>query len=256
MMGNTSQLEAEEVATEANNGGLPSSSEPHPENSGKMETIEGDGVKRFTAGKNSKEDQLGAGVAEDTAGDTAGVIPRAVDDIFRIVRQGGVREETVATPRPSASARYSFREPRENPQTLAPPPETEPSPSTACGSVCASAPDTSTAGTSHSTRSNASSSSEDCSEDCSPTQVPSAAHWPLGEPIVYVPRAQFPRRESLSPATQRVQPPDSEKGDTVGTEEGGGSDEKQASCQEEHGETVAICKYSVQCSYLQVRATK
>eukprot|EP00903_Cladosiphon_okamuranus_P014600 g13539.t1 len=123
----------------------------------------------------------------------------------------------------------------------------------ACGGSCTSVPDTSTPGTSHSTRSSGSGSSEDCSEDCSSTQVPSAAHWPLSEPIVYVPRAQNPREGSFSSATKPVQPLDDPgNGDAVGTEEGGGSDEKLAAYQEEHRGTVETCKYSVQCSYLQM----
>lgn len=192
-------------------------------------TTNNDGIERLATDTNS---MLG----------TAGVIPRAVYDIFRIVRQGGVREELSTSPLPSASGPYSFRESPEGP----PPPsaETVPPPSTARGSSCASTPNTPTPGTSHSFRSSGTSSSEDSSI----RQVPSAAHWPLSEPFVYIPRAQGDDTVS-TPAGQRVRRADDSKTcDAVTTE-------KPRACRQngEQGGTTMTCKYSVQCSYVQVR---
>lgn len=247
MLGDLLQLGTDTTAA-TTNAGLLSSSRKHPENMGKCEALEADGADRLTAGNSSKEDKLGI---EGARGE-AGIIPRAVDDIFRIARQGGVQEEeeeAATTPTPSAFGRYSFREPPENPQSL--PAATVPSLSTACDSDCASAPNTSVPGTRHSTGSSRSSSSEDSFL----AQVPSAAHWPLKEPVVYIPRAHIPKEGCLSAATQRIQPcDDPKKDDTFGAEEGGGSDENRRACrQEEHGEANTTCRYSVQCSYMQVR---
>lgn len=246
MMGDMPQLETDKVAATTNSSGLPPSSKRYPENLGKCETVETNGAKISTAGNNSTEGKSGTEVAGDRA---AGVIPRAVDDIFRIVREGGLLEEAATTPLPSAPGRYSFRGPPQDPQP--PPAETAvPSPSTARGSGFASAPNTSSPGTSESTRSRGSSSSEDSLS----THVPSAAHWPLAEPTIYVPRAQIPRDGSFSSARQQVQPYDDSKNhDAGGMEESCASNEKLKAGRREHGETIATCKYAVQCSYMQVR---
>lgn len=244
MMGDIPQLGTDKLAA---NDGLSSSSNTHPQNTGNHEGVEADETERFPEGNGSSKGRLGIKVG----GISAGVIPRAVDDIFRIVNQGGVRGETTTTPPPSSSGRYSFREPPEEPQP--PPAEEAPSPRTVCVTGFVPTPNKSAPGTSHSSRSSGSTSSEDSSL----TQVPSAAHWPLSEPIVYVPRAQIPRDVPFSPARRRVQPSDdSKKRDApVETEESDGNDEKLNVCQERRGETTTTCKYSVQCSYLQVSSS-
>lgn len=215
----------------------------HPERAGKCETVAANGAERPTTRNNSDESELGVDVAEGSA---TGIIPRAVDDIFRIVRQGGVGEEEPPTPtRSSVSScsQYSFGEPPEAPQQ--PRAETVRSPGTACRSRCASAQDMRTPGTSHSTSSSGSTSSQDSAA----TQIPSAAHWPLGEQIVYVPRPKAQGGGPYSPMKQRVQPCD----DTVNAEEGGGSIEKPRACEKKHGETISARRHCVQCSYVQVR---
>lgn len=236
-MGDIPQLGTDNVAA-TNNDVSSSRREPHPEH----ELTKVDGAKRFAAGKS----QEGLQSAEMVV-DTAGVIPRAVDDIFRIVRQGGVRERAATTPLPWTPGRHSFHEPPDEPQP--PPAEAPPSPSSARGGGSVSAPNACTPDTGNSTRSSGSSSSEESSL----TQTPSAAHWPLSEPIVYVPPFQIPRGGSVSPARQRVRHDESKNRDHVGMEGGGGSDEKLRACQEKRGETITTSKYSVLFSYMQVR---
>lgn len=240
MMGSTAQLGTEKASAGSNE-------TSHSQQLGKCEAVEADEESRFAAVGTNSNEQGDLGTQ-----DAAGVIPRAVDDIFRIVRQGRVRRTPTTAPQPEASDRCSVREPTEGPQ----PPQagTAPSPNPALASGGPLARDSSSPGTSHSCRSGGSSSSEASSS----AEVPSAAHWPLSEPFVYVPRGQMPRTGLLSPTRrQPVQPCRGlEKCDAVGTEESSGSDEKLKACREGHGgETGTTCKYSVQCSYLQVRGT-
>lgn len=185
------------------------------------------------------------------AGERAGVIPRAVEEMFRFVRQGGVGEGTPATSAGSRrrslslpSSRDGSREPQNDSQAVAPP-------ATAGRSDDpASAPSISTASSRQSSCSSRSSSSDDLPFE----QVQSAAHWPLGEPTVYVPRSESPEDPTSCLVRKSPLPHDSETFKAVGIEEDGGNKENLDTCQDVCAvECIARNKFSVECSYMQVR---
>ncbi|CAB1118472.1 unnamed protein product [Ectocarpus sp. CCAP 1310/34] len=203
-------------------------------------------------------------------GERAGVIPRAVRDIFRLVRQGGAEE--VGSPAPGGGQQGSLhRTPgiygpgkaKPNLRGTAFPSsqrgsrseqQTRSASSSGRGSS-ASDPNTYAGGTSHS----ASSSRSSCSDGLPPPQVPSAAHWPLDEPAVYIPRTRSSKENNSSPLVypgKRVIPPDSsESPDAAAGREGehggveGPSNSAREACMTVA--TTAATRCDVECSYMQ-----
>ncbi|CAM9309226.1 unnamed protein product, partial [Ectocarpus sp. 8 AP-2014] len=221
-------------------------------------------------GRNSAE-SINSNTGEVPKGERAGVIPRAVRDIFRLVRQGGAEE--VGSPTPGGGQQGSLhRAPgiygsgKAKPNLRA----GTASASSPCGSTSeqqtrsasssgsgssTSDPNTFPGGTSHS----ASSSRSSCSDGLPLPQVPSAAHWPLDEPTVYIPRTRSSKEDNSSPSVypeKRVIPPDSSESPDAAAgreEEHGGVEEPLKSARETcmAGETAATSKCDVECSYMQ-----
>lgn len=222
-------------------------------------------------GRNSAEGN-NSNTAEVPRGERAGVIPRAVRDIFRLARQGGAEE--VGSPTPgggqqgslyrapgiygSAKAKTNLRADTTSPSSPCGSTSERQTRSASTGgsgrSTCE--PVTFAAGTSHS----ASSSRSSCSDGLPLPQVPSAAHWPLDEPTVYIPRTRSSKENSLSPVCpgKRVIPRDgSESPDSAAgkEEEHGGVEGLSNSAREAcmTGETAPTSRCDVDCSYMQAR---
>ncbi|CAN0156592.1 unnamed protein product [Ectocarpus sp. 6 AP-2014] len=229
----------------------------------------GEAKKAALEGRNSAESN-NSNTGEVPRGERAGVIPRAVRDIFRLVRQGGA--EGVGSPTPGGGQQDSLhRAPGiYGPGKAKPNLRGTTSPSSPCGSTSeqqtrstsssgggssTSDPNTSAGGTSHS----ASSSRSSCSDGLPLPQVPSAAHWPLDEPTVYIPRTRSSKENNSSPSVypgERVIPPDSsESPDAAAGREGehggveGPSNSAREACMT--GATTATSRCDVECSYMQ-----
>lgn len=223
-------------------------------------------------GRNSAESNK-SNTGEVPRGESAGVIPRAVRDIFRLVRQGGAEE--VGSPTPggeqqgslhrapgiygSGKAKPNLRAGIASPSSPCGPTsdqQTRSASSSGSGSST-SDPNTFPGGTSHS----ASSSRSSCSDGLPLPQVPSAAHWPLDEPTVYIPRTRSSKENNSSPSVypvKRVIPPDSSESPDAAAgreEEHGGVEGLSNSAREAcmTGATTVTSRCDVECSYMQVR---
>lgn len=199
------------------------------------------------AGRHSPQDTRGTAVL---AGERAGIIPRAVEEIFRSVRQGGIGEGTPSlftcgrrSPCSASSRGGSRGLQNDSPAAAAAPA------SAGGGDGPASASRNSTASSCQSSCSSRSSSSDDLPF----AQVPSAAHWPLGEPTVYVPRSGSPKDPTLNLARHVLPPHDQKTCAAVGREEGDGDKDILKTCQDACAvESTTRSKCSVECSYMQV----
>ncbi len=234
MVGDLSQEGTESTGLEpslTSNDGPLSTKEKSTGNSGRYEVAEVSAQEgRSPVGSKEHEKLTRAGV-----GGRAGIVPRAVEDIFRLVKQGGVLEGKAETPLHPASPTCGFRDPLDTTPTAAPAADAAPSTRSGCLS--------------------ASSSLSSSSDGSSSGQVPSAAHWPLAESTVYVPRAQIPKSAQVpSGATPAVPSRDPENSNVAKKGEVGGDEEKIKTLLEGsmvRGNTTCTC--SVQCSYMQVR---
>ncbi|CAM9456476.1 unnamed protein product, partial [Ectocarpus fasciculatus] len=252
------------ASTTANNSTLGGSASP-----GRRTEDHGAAAQAAMEGRNSVVGN-NSSTGEAPRGERAGVIPRAVEDIFRLVRQGGAEE--VGSPLPGGGQQGSpHRAPRiygsgqaknslradttspSRPRGSASEQQARSSGTSGSGGST-SDPNTFAASASHS----ASSSRSSCSEGLPLAQVPSAAHWPLDEPTVYIPRDRSPNENRFSPehARKRVIPPNnSEFPDAAAgrEEEHGGVEGTSNSAREAcmTGETTAISRCDVECSYMQ-----
>ncbi|CAM9532358.1 unnamed protein product, partial [Ectocarpus sp. 12 AP-2014] len=230
----------------------------------------GTAKKASLEGRNSAESN-NSNTGEVPRGERAGVIPRAVRDIFMLVRQGGAEE--VGSPTPGGGQQGPLHrapgiygsgktKPNLRAGTASPPSpcgstseqQTRSANSSGSGSST-SDPNTFAGGTSHS----ASSSRSSCSDGLPLPQVPSAAHWPLDEPTVYIPRTRSSKESNSSPSLypgKRVIPPDSsELPDAAAGREGehggveGPSNSAREACMT--GAITATSRCDVECSYMQ-----
>lgn len=244
-MPQTGKGQAEPVSSTATNSTPGNHS---PDVSEKEGTADAGGEETGSAGHHSPQENSGTALT----GERAGVIPRAVEEMFRFLRQAGVGKGIPAT---SAGRRRSLyptssrddsRELRnDSPASAA----VATLPSVGGGDSPAFIPSTSTASECQSSRSSRSSSSDDLPF----AHVPSAAHWPLGEPTVYV-RSGSPKDPTSYLASQISPPRDSEKSNDIGTEEDGADKGSSTNSQDVHVvESTARIKYTVECSYMQVR---
>lgn len=231
----TDRIGLESVSTP--NSGSPSTKEETSGNSRRCEAAEA-AAKEGRTPVCTKEDGK---LTKRGVGERAGIVPRAVEDIFRLVRQGGVWEGKSGAPLHAATPQNDRRDPQST------------TPTAATAATAADAASSTRIGCRSATSSRSSSS-----DGSSSGQVPSAAHWPLAESTLYVPRAQIPNREQLPSGVPPAFPSrDPEKSNTTGNEEVGGDEEKMKTLQEDSAvRATSTCECAVQCSYMQVRARR